>query len=111
MNGEGRAFAFFAFKGYLTVVIQNDVLGVGQPQPCSLWFIGKKRFENACLGFLRDTRTVVCDPDHAFIFSGRGRQAENTVARLHGFDGVDDDVEEGDLDAFHIDGDVEMVAT
>ena len=106
LDGEGRAFAFFAFKGNLAVVVQNDVLGVGQPQTCPFWLIGKIGFEDAGLGFFGNARTVVCDLDDAFAFFAESSQAEDALARLHGFDSVDDDIEEGDLDAFHVDGDV-----
>ena len=69
LDGEGGAFAFFAFEGYLTVVVQNDVLGIGQSEPCSLRFIGKIGLEDPGLGFFGNAGTVIRDPDDAFVFS------------------------------------------
>src|SRR5262249_6187655 len=106
LNGEGCAFAFFAFEGDLSVVVQYNVLGVGQPQTGSPWFVGKIGFEDAGLGFVGDPGAVVCDEDYAFAVFGHGGQAECPTAGFHGFDGIDDDIEEGDLDSFHVDGNV-----
>src|SRR6185312_4280134 len=71
LNGEGSPFTFFAFECDLAVVVENDILCVGQAQPGSFRFTGEIGFEDPRLRFVRHAGTIVRNKDNAFSLPGR----------------------------------------
>src|ERR1700743_438003 len=68
LNGEGGAFAFFAFEGDMAIMVQNDILRIGQAQAGSFCFTGKIGLEDPGLGFFADPGSIFRDHYDAFIF-------------------------------------------
>ncbi len=107
-DAEGGALTDFGDEFDAAMVFFDDFFGDGEAESgAALTFGGEKGDEELVLVFFRDTDAVVLDFDDGGLLSGVevGGEGDDAVGGFDGIDGVDEEVEDGLVEAVGIDGD------
>jgi hypothetical protein len=100
-DGEGGAFADFAFDLDVAVVVFDDFLADGEAEACAVGFVaaggafgGEEGLEDFWHQFFGDAGAVVDDLDFDLVFALGGFDGERAAFSEHGLAGVDEKIEE-----------------
>ena len=92
LNGEGCSHPFFALETDVAVMVEDDVLGIGQAQSGAFGLAGKIRLEYFGQRFFFDTGPIVRNGDYAFTVFRQGLELQDSPTRFHCFDSIDNDI-------------------